>query len=274
MTRMDRRALFATGAAAALLAATGVSAAPRRGGRLRAALSGASRTDGWDVTGGRFMQAAGSAVFEGLTEIAADGTVRGELAEDWASTDGVHWTFSLRETEFHDGVALTEGDISMSLAPLGEARFTKGKLELRLDTVDQNLPYRLAGPEFLIKPADAARRAEGIGTGLYALHKFDAGRHFIAERVETHWKDGQAGWFDSVEFVHFDDPGVRAQALVEGLVDVADVTEIDGPIEGFQRLPDPGVVAQIASRAIAVPTVVGRAMPLDNLRMAERWWMS
>ena len=31
MTRIDRRALFASGATAALLAATGVSAAPKRG---------------------------------------------------------------------------------------------------------------------------------------------------------------------------------------------------------------------------------------------------
>ena len=47
MNRIDRRLLFTSGAAAALLAATGVSAqaAPRRGGRLRAALSGASRAD-------------------------------------------------------------------------------------------------------------------------------------------------------------------------------------------------------------------------------------
>ena len=39
---MDRRALFSSAAAAALLAATGVSAAgaPKSGGRLRIALSG------------------------------------------------------------------------------------------------------------------------------------------------------------------------------------------------------------------------------------------
>ncbi|MBT3467245.1 MAG: peptide ABC transporter substrate-binding protein, partial [Rhodobacteraceae bacterium] len=43
MNRIDRRVLFTSGAAAALLAATGVSAqtTPHRGGRLRAALSGA-----------------------------------------------------------------------------------------------------------------------------------------------------------------------------------------------------------------------------------------
>ena len=53
---MDRRALFATGAAAALLAATGVSAAalPKQGGRLRMALSGWANSrprdcDGWQA---------------------------------------------------------------------------------------------------------------------------------------------------------------------------------------------------------------------------------
>ena len=60
MTRslMDRRALFASGAAAALLAATGVSAAsmPKAGGRLRMALSGAARSDTWGQGDGLFMR--------------------------------------------------------------------------------------------------------------------------------------------------------------------------------------------------------------------------
>ena len=80
MKRMDRRALFASGAAAALLAATGVQAQvlPRSGGRLRAALSGASRDDGWDLApGGLFMLAAQHTVFEALTEVAADGSLSG-----------------------------------------------------------------------------------------------------------------------------------------------------------------------------------------------------
>ena len=97
MTRIDRRALFASGAAAALLAATGVSAMPKRGGVLRAALSGAARDQVWGPNGGLMIQAARSAVLEGLTEIAADGTLRGVLAERWDSReDGRIWTFQLR----------------------------------------------------------------------------------------------------------------------------------------------------------------------------------
>ena len=86
MTRLDRRALFASGAAAALLAATGVSASPKRGGRLRAALSRAL-----------FDQATNATLYENLTEISADGTVRGELATAWASeNDARVWRFNLR----------------------------------------------------------------------------------------------------------------------------------------------------------------------------------
>ena len=275
MTRMDRRALFASGAAAALLAASGVSAAAQRGGHLRAALSGASRSDSFSAPGGRFMQAAASAVFEGLTEIAADGTLRGELAMRWSSdAEARVWTFALRDSLFHDDQPITEDDLRYSLSGLGHVQKTKEGVSITLDKPDQNLPYRLAHPEFLIKPADTARRQ--FGSGLYKVHKFDAGRHFIAQRQDQHWKDGQAGWFDKIEFVHFEDPQVRAQALSEGLVDVADVADLDAYSDeaDFQRLPDNGNVMQIASRRIAVPAQIGRAFALDNLRMSERWWMA
>ena len=51
MTLLDRRRLLTSGAAAAVFAASGLSASalPKRGGLLRAALSGASRSDGWDA---------------------------------------------------------------------------------------------------------------------------------------------------------------------------------------------------------------------------------
>jgi len=93
MMGIDRRALFASGAAAALMAAAGVSAAPRRGGRLRAALSA-------DL----FDQAVSCTLYENLTEIGADGTLRGALATDWTSEqDARVWYFSLRkDVIFHD----------------------------------------------------------------------------------------------------------------------------------------------------------------------------
>ena len=256
MTRLDRRALFASGAAAALLAATGVSAAPKRGGRLRAALSG-------DL----FELAAASTVYDNLTEIGADGLVRGELATGWASEhDARVWRFALREdVTFHDGTAF---DATRVRLPFDTQVLNRQTLQITLSAPNANLPYLLAHPGY-------EQRAEnGVGTGLYAVQKLDAGRHFIGSRVEEHWKSGQAGWFDSVEFVYFSDDAIRAEALRDAMVDVTDIAELDAYAEprDYLLLPDSQAVTHIANRTIAVPMTVGKAWPLDNLRMAERWW--
>ena len=258
MTRIDRRALFASGAAAALLVATGATASPTRGGRLRAALSA-------DL----FDQAVASTVFDNLTEIAADGTLRGELATDWSSdTSARIWRFSLRkDVTFHD---LTPFDASTTLAlPFDVRVIDAHQIEIVLDAPDANLPYLLA------KPGYEVRAPSGAGTGLYRVQKLDTGRHFIGARVDQHRKS-DAGWFDSVEFVQFSADTVRAEALRDGLVDVADVIELDAYADprDFQTLPDGHSPTHIASGSVSVPLTVGKSWPLDNLRMAERWWMA
>lgn len=265
MKRMDRRALFTSGAAAALLAATGVSAEPKRGGRLRVALS---RTDLLD-------EVAEACLHEGLTEIAADGTVRGEIATHWASDRTGHvWHLNLRPTFFHDGQPLTEADLQASLGHLGHIKLIGLDLTISLNTANPNLPYQLAQPQSFVRPADPERT--GIATGLYQIRKLAAGRHFIADRVAKHWKDGQAGWFDTVELVHFSDATVRAQALREGLVDLADIDALDPYTDpkAFTLLPDPAHPNHIAAKSIALPNKVGTAFPFDNLRMSERWWFA
>ncbi len=253
MTRLDRRALFASGAAAALLAATGASALPQRGGRLRAALSPAL-----------FDMAVNATLCDNLTEVAADGTMRGELATDWSSdTQARVWHFTLRDNAtFHDGTPFDASAV-VGLMP-GVDALDAQTVRITLDAPDPNLPYLLAQPGYEIR-----------GTGLYHAQKLDAGRHFIGTRVDHHWKQG-AGWFDSVEFVQIGAEHVRAEALRDGLVDVADVAALDDYSDprDYQKLPGDHAPTHIASRTLAVPVTVGKTWPLDNLRMAERWWMA
>lgn len=258
MTRIDRRALFTSGAAAALLAATGVSAAPRRGGRLRAALSRPL-----------FDQAVTATVFDNLTEIAADGTLRGDLAVGWSSdATAQRWQFHLREgVRFHDGSAFDAQavtDLPMDVQALGAH-----VVEITLDAPNPNLPYLLAHPSYEL------RSATGAGTGLYRVQKLDQGRHFIGTRVSDHWKE-RSGWFDSVEFVQFSADAVRAEALQDGMVEVADITALtpNADPRHFLTLPATAATTHIASTSIVVPQTVGKSWPLDNLRMAERWWMA
>lgn len=297
MTRrphIDRRALFASGAAAALLAATGLASQPgrARGGRLRMALSGASREDTFDTrqSSGLFMQVAmvGS-VFDTLTEIAADGTLRGELATAWQSDQAAQvWTLSLRDgVLFHDGSVLSASDVAASLAlhrdgiladiakisTPGDNQITVG-----LAASDPGFPYRLSDPRLVVYPSGNMTKAmaEGIGTGLYRTHRFVPGRQFIGKRVAQHYKDGQAGWFDSVELVGLSSDIVRAEALRDHFVDAADLTHTAdlGNISKLRLLPEEDFMTAAVDECIAFPLQIGTRWPMDNLRAAERWWMA
>ena len=110
MRLLDRRRLLTSGAAAAVFAGTAIPGLglAKRGGRLRAGLSGGSPEDSWDARNhaGLFMIAAAQgAVFDTLTEVAPDGSLRGELATRWqARADARVWTVDLRQDAvFHNG---------------------------------------------------------------------------------------------------------------------------------------------------------------------------
>ena len=282
MTRsiMDRRALFATGAAAALLAATGVSAAsaPTRGGRLRMALSGAQRSDSWAQGDGLFMQVARQGlVFDTLTEIAADGTLRGELATDWEGSEaGRIWQFDLRQdVRFHDSRPMTAKDVAASLTLDGVVEvIDPHQIRITLNSAATDLPFTLSGPEHVIRPAHAPDA--GIGTGLYSLRRFTPGQQVLAERVADHYKGPNIGWFDEVELVSIPSEPVRAQALAEYLVEAADLSDPQ-PLGGYDDialLPSARGMTHAVSRGLAMPTRTGQNRPLDNLRAAERWWFA
>lgn len=293
-TYIDRRALFASGAAAALLAATGVCAnvIPQRGGRLRAALSGADRLDRFDSRQdhGLFMQVAMvGAVFDTLTEIAADGTLHAELATSWQGTsDARNWVLELRDdVVFHNGVPFGAADVEASLA-LHSATLLNDvtsvtilgphRLQVELAVGDPDFPYRLSDPQLVVYPAQNMVEAmyNGIGTGLYSTHRFQPGRQFIGHRVERHYKDDRAGWFEELELVALSADAVRAEALRENYVDVADLTHAAdlGDVTGITMLPEEHFMNTAVDQSVGVPRQVGSRWPLDNLRAAERWWMA
>ena len=245
MKKLSRRNLLTSGAAASLLAATGLPAAsmPRRGGELRLALSGVAA--GWDTRAGSgtFARVLGQgAVFDCLTEIAADGTLRGELAEGWtASADARVWHFALRrDVRFHDGVPFTSEDAVASLRlhmdpgqrspayPLladVEALCADGRhgLTVTLRSGNPDFPFLLADHHLLIYPARrmAEAMAQGIGTGLYRVAVSEPGR-VRAHRVADHYKDGEAGWFDAVDLRMAPEATERLAMLVRGDVDAVD----------------------------------------------------
>ncbi|AVO37878.1 ABC transporter substrate-binding protein [Pukyongiella litopenaei] len=269
MTRIDRRLLFTTGAAAALMSAAGVTMGdePRRGGVLRLALPR-------DGSLGRVARGAG---FETLTEIAPDGVLRGELADSWrGSADARVWHIGLRgDAWFHDGTRLVADAVAESLAVhadrLGLVRAgAEGprSLVLELDRGNPDLPIMLADAGFAID-------RNGTGTGCYRIVEHRGGRYLRADRVAGHHREDRAGWVDRIEALVIPDAAVRAEALRDGHVDVAALPLPDGlhGRGGFRFHPSARNMALAASTAVGVPPVIGTRGALDDGRIAERWWL-
>jgi len=257
MTQFSRRGLLKTGVAAGVLGMTGMPLrAQTRGGKLTAGLSGANTSDSWDARthSDLFMIAcAQGAVFDSLTEVAADGSLKGELAESWESSDAQTWVFNLRQgVTFHNGKAFGADDVIESLnMHLGEesksaakpiieniasmTKVTDHQLELVLNAPNADFPYLLSDYHIMMYPAGMVQEAitQGIGTGLYQVTAFDPGVRMTATRYADHYKGDSAGFFDEIEYIAINDNTARMNALMAGQVDA--INRIDFKTEALLR---------------------------------------
>ena len=238
------------------------------------------RSETWHtLPGGRFLKAARNAVFETLTEIAPDGTLQPCLATGWTADDlGRVWHFDLQEgVRFHDGALFTAADAAASLQAAGFMAFRDGAgLTVELGEADPALPFRLAREGHVMATAHDLSSGDEImnGTGLYRVQRFDPGRGFLGTRVDTHRKDGAAGWFQSIELVAISDEAVRAEAVRDGHVHVADLSQVHDLEHHahIQLVADRDGVAAVSNNVATGPRL-GPA-PLDDLRFVERWWLT
>ena len=272
MTRIDRRALFASGAAAALLAATGASLSnsPKQGGTLRLAVPRDNSLE----------QVARGAVFDTLTEIAPDGTLRGELAKSWqTNADACVWSFELRDdVVFHDDVALDVNDVVAVLGEVGQTEAVDHRrVRLQLPEANPGLPFLLADTRFVI-----TREGEGVtpldkanGTGSYRVERAEDERHFMGRRIADHYKTGSSGWADVIEIIVIPDARVRAEALRDGYVDVAALPAGEDlkSQRGLRYHPSEADMALAVATHVGMPRQIGQGRALDDSRIAERWWL-
>jgi peptide/nickel transport system substrate-binding protein len=282
MNGISRRGLLKTGVAAGVLGLSGMPLrAQTRGGKLTAGLGGANTTDSWDgrTHSDLFMIAAAQGtVFDSLTEVAADGSLKGELAESWeASADAKTWTFNLRQgVTFHNGKAFGADDVIASLQmhlgedsksaakPIVEAitdmtKVTDYQVQFTLASGNADFPYLMSDYHLLMFPAGQIEEAiaSGIGTGLYSVVSFDPGVRFVGRRVADHYKGDSAGFFEEVEYIAINDNTARMNALMTGQVDA--INRIDFKTEALLK----------ANPALRIQEVTGNqhytfAMLTDN----------
>ncbi len=293
MTRISRRGLLKSGAAAGVLAATGMPAFAmgQRGGTLRLGLAGANTSDSWDsrTHSDSFMiMAAHGAVFDTLTEVSADGQLVGELAESWeASPDAVTWTFKLRKgVTFHNGKAFGADDVIESLnmhtaegaksaaKPIVSAITEMKKLgdhevQMTLKAGNADFPFLLSDYHICMYPAGQVEEAiaQGIGTGLYKVESFDPGVRALLSRVDSHYKDGKAGWFDSVEMIAINDASARMNALMTGQVDA--VNRVDFKTEPLMKANPMINIFEVTGNQHFTFPMLTNLSPFDNVNVRK-----
>ena len=292
MTPISRRGLLKTGAAAGVLAATGLPLrAQNRGGTFRLGIAGANTTDSWDgrTHSDTYMITVGhGAVFDCLTEVAASGELVGELAESWEATpDAKTWTFKLRQgVTFHNGKPFVADDVIASLnmhveegassaaepivRPITEmVKLDDHTVQITLATGNADFPFLLSDYHLLMYPSDdiSGAIANGIGTGLYKVESFNPGVRTLLSRVEGHYKDGQSGWFDSVEVIAINDTSARMTALMTNQVDM--VSRVDFQTEPLLRANPNIVIAEVTGNQHYTFPMLVAVEPFGNLQVRQ-----
>ncbi len=229
-----------TAAISSLLASADAFAAetPKKGGTLRLGLGGGSTTDSVDVTSynDSVMIDVAHGLFNGIIEWGQDGKPKPELAASFEPTNGAKdWIFDLRKgVSFSDGKEFTADDAVYSLnlhrgdsksggagsmKPITDVKkLDKYQIRISLGAADADLPYVLTDYHVLMVPDGFKDWAKPVGTGAFALEKFDPGVRVLLKKVRDYWKEGR-GHLDGIEVTVINDSSARINALISGQID-------------------------------------------------------
>jgi peptide/nickel transport system substrate-binding protein len=218
---------------------------PKKGGKLRHGTGFGGTTDTVDPTTSTngFTQNMLYTRGNHLTEVGADGKLRGELAESFTSENGGStWIFNLRKgVTFHNGKTLNADDVIATFNySRGEDSKSAGKglitavkdikkdgdnrVIFELEGGNGDFPYIVSDYHFMImasKDGKIDATQQDNGTGGFSLEKYEPGVRASFKRNPNYWKEG-AAHFDEVDIIPIVDPTARQTAMMNGDVDFID----------------------------------------------------
>ncbi len=278
--------------AASALVNKAEAATPKKGGRLRTALTGGATSDVLDpgqILDLYMISVQFGQLRNGLTEVAADGNLIPELAESWeASPDAKVWTFQIRkDVEFHNGKTLDSRDVVDSFnRHIGEGTTSAAKgimngvdsfktdgkntVVVNLKGGDADFPFILSDYHLGICPANGDGTVDwqsGNGTGGYSLVEHEPGVRTLTKRNPNYWKEGTA-YFDENETFQIPDPNSRTNALRTGAVDCMNNVEVK-TVSRLKKVAGIKVAYTTGNKQITLPMRTDTA-PFDdnNVRLA------
>jgi len=236
---------------------------PRKGGRLRMGIAGASTSDTLvpAVMTDMMMEVlVCGQLGSNLMELDNQGRAVPELAESYESSpDAKTWVFKLKKgVEFHNGKTMTADDVIHSInLHRGEKSKSVAKaivspiqsvikedaytVRFEMAVPNADFPYILSDYHLIIVPEGSDGR-EGIFTGGYKLKSFEPGVRSLAVRNPNYFRDDRA-WFDEVETIAINDTNARTNALKTGRVDVINRCELK-TVRFLERMPEIQIITQ------------------------------
>lgn len=230
-----RRLVLAT--ALALSAKGAQAAGERRPGHLVMGLSGWPNTLQPWMNAGTVAQNAKLLLFRGLLGYGDDGTMRGELAEEWHQDSETEWTFRLRDAVFHNGQPVTSDDVRYTIEQIAGERSTaymKGEMQrvARVDTPDARTVRIVMREPSVVVPAlfasyytpvvargSVERNGMGIGAGPFTLGDQERGVFLELQAFDRFYRPGLPK-LKSIRMVAYADEELRVAALRSGDVDL------------------------------------------------------
>lgn len=193
-----------------------------------------------DATGSPLLPA----VFDALTIVDADGTVKPALAESWQNDSGTVWTFKLRSNvSFSDGAPLDANAVvdclSMLIGSAGQVyapylytseisgvrALSEDEIEITTRQKDARLDRKLSSVSiFSVSALERLGRTEfaksPVGTGPFTPESWsNDGTRVILKRVATSWRVSPQ--VAQVEIAVVPDATARLQSILSGGTDIS-----------------------------------------------------
>jgi peptide/nickel transport system substrate-binding protein len=281
-------ALGLSAAVANTLVASAVRAQePKRGGVLRAGMSGGESTNSLDpaLAASEVPFAVNMTWGEMMVDVSPTGEIVPRIAEEIsANADATEWKFKIRSgVEFHDGKTLTAEDVVATLkrhtdenAQSGALGIVQGISEmiaegdmvtLKLASANADLPFLLADYHLVIQPGGGVDNpAAGIGAGAYKVVVHEPGVRIGFEKHANYWDT--TGYADQAEIIVINDNTARTSALQSGQVQM--INRVDPKIVELLAGAPGMSIRSAAGRGHYVFIMHCNTAPFDNadLRMA------
>lgn len=215
-----------------------------------------------------------------LERDANTGELQPLLSTGWEQTSPNEWTFTLRDgVTFSDGAPFTSEDAAFSIDRAVNSDlqcnvdgYVFGDEKLGLQTPnpttvvvsttepDPILPLRISFVEMVPRTTSTTEKVrEPIGTGPYAIDRWDYGQKLVLARNASYW--GQAPHFAKAEYQWRSEGSVRAAMITN---DEADIAVGLGPEDGAGDL---GVPFQ--NNETTALRMQATEPPLDDIRVRQ-----